>query len=127
MKILHGNNYQYVGVKDGLHMFVSIRKDFDPEVILLERAKFINGDNSVIFYDPVEDIDRNWKDVDYVYEGTDAEGNKYHILLECKQKLPIGYPMSPAVSVNHSEYQERNLKRRLVRYENLIKTAVPLR
>jgi len=45
--------YHYMGVKDGWHVFECIKRDFDKEILLLERARMVMEDGSSVFYDPV--------------------------------------------------------------------------
>jgi hypothetical protein len=53
MKTLHSNAWKYVGVIGTWHVFQSIRKNFDPELKLVYRARYIYDDGSYKFFDPI--------------------------------------------------------------------------
>lgn len=53
MKTLYYDAYTYLGRKDGWHVFECSKKDFDKEILLLERARVIQADGSSIYYDPI--------------------------------------------------------------------------
>lgn len=53
MKVFHEKDYEYIGQREGWHCFRSIKKDFDPEIVLVYRAKMIKNDGSSIYYDPI--------------------------------------------------------------------------
>ena len=59
MKTLHENKVRYIGTTEVFnvkyHMFQSIFEDFDPEIILVTRARFIQKDGSSIYYDKIQD------------------------------------------------------------------------
>lgn len=54
MKVLHEKYYDYIGVVGSWHAFKCTKVGFDPEVILLYRARMIMNDGSDKFFDPVE-------------------------------------------------------------------------
>lgn len=54
MKIFQEKDYKYIGQRDGWHCFESIKENFDPEIVLVRRARFIHLDGSSEFFDPLE-------------------------------------------------------------------------
>jgi hypothetical protein len=53
MKTLNAKKYRYVGIKDNWHVFESVWNDFDPEVLLVVRARYLLPDGTSIYFDPV--------------------------------------------------------------------------
>lgn len=53
MKVFHEKDYEYIGQKEGWHCFRSIKKDFDPEIVLVYRARFIKKNGTSVYYDPI--------------------------------------------------------------------------
>lgn len=60
MKVIHENNYAYVGVIDGLYAFKSNpnKVDFDKEIILVERARYVKKDGTIINLN--KEANRSW-------------------------------------------------------------------
>lgn len=52
MKVINQKNYTYIGIISGLHAFMSNpdKVDFDKELVLVERAKFIKTDGKFEFF-----------------------------------------------------------------------------
>ena len=59
MKTIHENKAKYIGTTEvfGIkyHMFQSIFENFDPEILLVTRARFVKKDGSSIYYDEIKD------------------------------------------------------------------------
>lgn len=55
MKTINSSKYRYVGVKDNWHVFESILDNFDPEMLLVYRARYIMPDGSSRFFDPIKE------------------------------------------------------------------------
>lgn len=53
MKVLHEDSYEYVGVEGEWHKFKCIKDNFDPEMLLLYRARMILKDGTSRFFDPI--------------------------------------------------------------------------
>ena len=58
MKTIHETKSRYIGTTEVFgvkyHMFQSIQKDFDPEIILVTRARLIKKDGSSVYYDEIQ-------------------------------------------------------------------------
>ena len=58
MKTLHETKYQYIGTTEVLnikyHMFQSTQKDFDPEILLVTKARLITKNNESIYFDEIK-------------------------------------------------------------------------
>jgi hypothetical protein len=92
-----------------------VRKNFDPEIVEVCRAKFIKIDGSSIYYDPIhkDKCDETF----YLYRGVDSDHVDYCI----KIPIDVDTSMNSAVCVIESRQVGLNPKRRLDRYENLFK------
>ncbi len=58
MKTLHENKVRYIGTTEvfGIkyHMFQNIFENFDPEILLVTRARFVKKDGSSVYYDEIK-------------------------------------------------------------------------
>lgn len=123
MKILHQKSYRFVGIRDGMYLFVSAKDFFDPEVLLLTHCKYEMNNGSVFFFDPIcEDGLNNTYSSIYEYEGYDSEGKLFNLNIPLERICNI--EDVSAVCVNRSQYGEHTPQRRLVKYANLIKTEL---
>lgn len=71
MKVLHESKYTWIGTRLGLHVFVRNEKNFDPEVLLLYRAKMKRKDGSFKYFDPI-------------LRNDNSEVNSYHLSMSGK-------------------------------------------
>ena len=58
MKTIHESKSRYIGTTEVFgvkyHMFQSIQKDFDPEIILVTCARLIKNDGTSVFYREIQ-------------------------------------------------------------------------
>lgn len=87
MKVLSAKNYSYLGTKNQWHLFVSKRKSFDPEVVMLYRARMIMEDGSSKFYDPIVSPATNMFNDQLVLSGTASNGEEYQLTLDVDSEL----------------------------------------
>lgn len=87
MKVLSAKNYSYLGTKDQWHLFVNKCKTFDPEVVMLYRARMIMEDGSSKFYDPIVSPAANVFNDRLVLSGTTSDGSEYQLTLDVDSEL----------------------------------------
>jgi hypothetical protein len=56
MKIFNEGAYKYLGLVGSWHCFISTRINFDPEIVLVKRARFILKDGTSRYYDPIPSL-----------------------------------------------------------------------
>lgn len=55
MKVILERDYTYAGTRDSWHVFKSKpKKDFDPEEVLVTRARYLLNNGKSIFFDPIK-------------------------------------------------------------------------
>lgn len=57
MKVILEKDYQYIGQENGWHKFMSKpKKDYDPEIIQVPRARMVKESGESVFFDPIKPI-----------------------------------------------------------------------
>lgn len=91
MKVINEKDYSYLGSSRGWHVFISTKRNFDPELLYVFRARMIMKDGSSKFFDPIRRKKEQREEQDFlILEGNTKDGSSYCMMNSVDLELDEG-------------------------------------